>query len=444
MWDAVLEELCAPRTQAGANLAGVLATPLMVSLARTMYSETPDRSPAELLDGERFPTAKSLEEHLLAGFVPAVYRHRAPEQSAGGRERRRPSWDPERAQHWLGYLAHHLVRLDRDQQDLAWWQISDSLRPSTRTMAVVLATALSITLSDWLICVIANQIGFGESLLQGLLIGPVAGLAFGAVYGVMVTYGRGAVFEPARVRLRMPGTRDSIGRRAIRTFAVRFRDGLLGGFAMGVGCACALALERSVYSGIPLTDPQVIERTLINMLCFGLIFGSAAAVVFGFMAALEAPVDVTSAATPVSLLASNRATVGRQILVLAPLLTLAITFGGSLTAHLLQGLLGPLTWNLPDGLFIGAVGGIGGAVSYALAFTAWGQWVVLSRFWLPLTGKLPWDTAAFLDDAYRRGVLRRTGAVYQFRHIRLQHHLGHTYRRQRTNYRPAGFPSAQA
>jgi hypothetical protein len=31
--------------------------------------------------------------------------------------------------------------------------------------------------------------------------------------------------------------------------------------------------------------------------------------------------------------------------------------------------------------------------------------------------------AGFLDDACRRGVLRQVGAVYQFRHARLQAHL---------------------
>jgi hypothetical protein len=29
----------------------------------------------------------------------------------------------------------------------------------------------------------------------------------------------------------------------------------------------------------------------------------------------------------------------------------------------------------------------------------------------------------FLADAHRRGVLRQAGAVYQFRHIELQHRL---------------------
>ncbi|MEZ0094419.1 hypothetical protein [Streptacidiphilus sp. EB129] len=67
-----------------------------------------------------------------------------------------------------------------------------------------------------------------------------------------------------------------------------------------------------------------------------------------------------------------------------------------------------------------------------------------TRLWLPLTGKLPWDTVAFLDDAYQRGVLRQTGAVYQFRHLRLQHHLAHAYRRQQPAYAPARFTTAPA
>jgi len=442
VWEGVLEELRAQATPASRILARVLSTPLMVILARTMYSEARDRDPAELLDITKFPAEHSLEEHLLAGFVPTVYRRRTPEQVVGGPPGGERNWDPERAQRWLGYLAHHLVRLDRDRQDLAWWQIADSLRRSTRIATVVLVSTLCIAGADWVVGLLVAPVGFGEVLVQGALMGPVAGLAFGSVYGVMVAFG-GGVFEPARVRLRLPRVHDSIGRRAVRTFTTRFGSVLLGGFVMGVGCACALTLERALYLGIPLTNGEVIEGTLINMLAFGLIFGSAAGLVFGLTAVLEAPLDVTSAATPMGLLSSNRATVSRQILVLVPMLTVAIALGGRLVVDLLQGFLGPMNWGLSDGLFIGAVGGLGGVFSYVLSFTAWGQWVVLSRVWLPLTGKLPWNTVAFLNDAYRRGVLRQTGAVYQFRHIRLQHHLGHSFRQQQSNYAPARFSSSQ-
>jgi hypothetical protein len=415
----------------------------MIVLARTMYSETPDEDPAELLDATRFPAEHSLEEHLLAGFVPTVYRRRVPERVTGGYQGRQRNWDPERAQRWLGYLAHHMVRLDRDRHDLAWWHIGDSVRGSTRILNVVLASALAVAVSNWIVGLIASPFEPGVAFLEGALMGPAAGLAFGCVYGVMAMFG-GGVFEPARVRLRLPGSHAGMGHRPVRAFTTRFAVVLLGGFVMGVGCACALTLLRWLYYGLRPTNGDVLQGTLINMLAFGLIFGSAAGLVFGLMAALEAPLDVASAATPIGLLSSNRATVGRQILVLVPALTLAIALGGRLVVDLLQGLLGPMNWNLSDGFFIGAVGGFGGAFSYALSFTAWGQWAVLSRIWLPLTGKLPWNTVAFLDDAYHRGVLRQTGAVYQFRHIRLQHHLGHSFRQQQANYAPARFTTSSA
>jgi hypothetical protein len=43
--------------------------------------------------------------------------------------------------------------------------------------------------------------------------------------------------------------------------------------------------------------------------------------------------------------------------------------------------------------------------------------------WLAAQHKLPWSLMPFLDDAHQRGVLRQQGAVYQFRHARLQAYL---------------------
>ncbi|MCT2548510.1 helix-turn-helix domain-containing protein [Streptomyces atratus] len=436
VWTPVLDRLRARESGAATPLARVLSTPLMIVLARTMYSEAPDRNPAELLDAGRFPDENSLEEHLLAGFVPTVYRRRVAERSATRRRERHR--DPERAERWLGHLAHHLARLDGDQQDLAWWRIGDSLRLSTRLLSVAVSSALCVALAVWIVNLINVPFPIGEALMSGCSMGAVAGIAFGCVHAILVRVGTTA-FEPAHVRLRLPGGGTGVGRRPVRTFVARFGAVLPGGFVMGVGCAAALAFQRWLYYGIPLADELVIKGTLINMLVLGLIFGTGAGLVFGAVAVLEAPLDVTSAATPAGLLASNRATVVRQVLVLVPMLTLAIAVGGYLITDLLDGILGTLVWGVAGGLVIGAIGGLGGTCAYALSFTAWGRWLVLSRVWLPLTGSLPWDTVAFLDDAYRRGVLRQTGAVYQFRHIRLQHHLARSYREHQSKYAPARF-----
>ncbi|MEU4525184.1 helix-turn-helix domain-containing protein [Amycolatopsis sp. NPDC024027] len=114
VWDPVLAGL---DSDAGAALAAVLRTPLMVVLARTVYSDAPGEDPSILVDTRRFPTAEAVEDHLLGSFVPTVYRDR-------------PRWEPGRAGRWLGYLARHLDRLGT--HDLAWWRLGGSLRRSSR------------------------------------------------------------------------------------------------------------------------------------------------------------------------------------------------------------------------------------------------------------------------------------------------------------------------
>jgi hypothetical protein len=59
---------------------------------------------------------------------------------------------------------------------------------------------------------------------------------------------------------------------------------------------------------------------------------------------------------------------------------------------------------------------------FAVVLSAWG-WFLVTRLWLCGTGRLPWRLMAFLEEAHRRGVLRQTGALYEFRHARLQERL---------------------
>ncbi|MFE2038482.1 NACHT domain-containing protein [Streptomyces scopuliridis] len=425
LWDGVLEQLRAGGT--GFDLAWVLSTPLMITLARTMYSEAPGRDPMELLDTVRFPDARSLEEHLLAGLVPTVYQRGAAEPTTFGRRERNRA--PERAERWLGYLAHNLDRLNSQRKGLAWkglawWEFGDSLRRSTRVMTVGVTSTLCVAASVWLGGLFFTSLAFDEVLLLGGLMGPAAGLAFGLAYGVMPAFG-GAAFVPNRVRLR---SRTGIGRRLVLACTAQLRAVLLGGFMMGVACAGALALQCGLDRGFEITNDVTVTGTLVGMVAFGLSFGAGTGLVFVFLAVLAAPAEIAYATTPASLLASSRATVVQQVLVLVSVLSLTIFLAGQLLANPLQSLFGSMHWSLSDGLAIGAAGGLGGTCAYALSFTAWGRWLVLSRVWLPLTGKLPWDIVAFLDDACRQGVLRRTGAVYHFRHPTLQHHFERSFR----------------
>jgi hypothetical protein len=92
-------------------------------------------------------------------------------------------------------------------------------------------------------------------------------------------------------------------------------------------------------------------------------------------------------------------------------------FGLGLPSGLVSWLAGGLTFGLTFGLVVGLVTGFGS--------TCWGRFAIV-RVWLAVRGRLPLRLVAFLDDAHRRGVLRQAGAIYQFRHARLQDHLADT------------------
>ncbi len=88
------------------------------------------------------------------------------------------------------------------------------------------------------------------------------------------------------------------------------------------------------------------------------------------------------------------------------------------------GWLGAVSWY--KGIVIGVMAGVAAWVCFGViasfAASVW-PYYVLTRTWLVLRRQLPWQLMDFLADAHRRGVLRQAGAVYQFRHIELQHRL---------------------
>ncbi|RZQ62393.1 helix-turn-helix domain-containing protein [Amycolatopsis suaedae] len=411
-----------------ANLAEVLSTPLMVGLARTVYSDSRDRDPADLLDTTRFPTPRAIEEHLLDTFLPTVY---------GGHGERRGR-DVARVRQWLGFLADDLDR--RGTGDLEWWRIGGSLRASSRVLLVTLAASVATALVDWLVFIPLFTLKSGtaphwrSTLADGLLIGPVVGVPFGLLYLLMVVR-RGRITEPTRFRVRLF---DRSGRQPgfRRKLTTRFVAGALCGAAAGIAYAPAAVLVKAVspHITLPADTGLLVRATLIDAGLCAVIFGLACGAVFALAALLEAPANLTTATSPADLLAANRTTTLRLTGVLAVVLTLAIGLGGYLIVtgwRAVAGDFGGVIWGLPNGLLIGLIGGLSAGAGYIVAFTAWGHWLLFTRIRLPLTGRLPWAVTALLDDAYRRGVLRQSGAVYQFRHARLQEHLAKAYRATR-------------
>jgi hypothetical protein len=76
------------------------------------------------------------------------------------------------------------------------------------------------------------------------------------------------------------------------------------------------------------------------------------------------------------------------------------------------------TFRVVSGLAAGLAFGLG----LSMGQTAWPSYM-LTRERLALYHRLPRSLMNFLSDAHQRGVLRQAGAVYQFRHIELQHRL---------------------
>lgn len=385
VWSPVLDHLRdRPRDPAGVNLATVLTAPLAVTLARAAYSDTPGRDPAELLDAERFHSPQDIEDHLLDTYLPTAYQTRLGQQ---------PRWDPERAQRWLTRLAGHLDQLGT--RDLAWWQLGNSLHHRRRLIVVGLAVTLATGILDGLlITAITGMPMLG--LVNALVIGPTAGLTFALAHGFL-TRAPNTGLEPNRLRLRL-GDR-------VPTTRGRLVPRLLAGLAGGLVFGMVNGLGHALVSG-PGSWP-------FFALGYALVFGLSASLVGWLGTRFEAPLEIGSVVGPTELLDVNRAHVLIQSL-------LGGLVFGSTVEILARGIPGlstepPLVIGLTSWLVIG--------LGYWLSLTAWGQWVIFARLWLPLTGRLPWAVAHFLDDAYRRGVLRRSGAVYQFRHARLQDHL---------------------
>jgi len=399
-WQPLLERL---RSHPDEPLALALRSPLMIDLARTVYATV---SPAELLDTARFPDQPAVERHLLGAFLRSAY-----ENQPGSTRTRYPA---ERAGDWLRFLANSKSLGDHD---LAWWHLENSLSRPAIGVVVGLLTGLVL--------------GFAEGYSLNSTYGLVFGLTYGIAVGFAFCFGR--VRAPTRIEIRFRGHGRSLRNRFAASLAI------------------CLGLT-------PAAGP-------INGITFALVFMVALTAHLW----LNAPPDVTTASSPMEVLRQDR----RAALVLGGVLVLA--FGPVSTAKLMtesntilvygvptgiansmiSALIGAVIGTIMGGFIFGRVGaitfGIAGAVSEGLAHNvevsvswvlalaagtafglvigglgvlsrAWGAFA-FTRFWLALRGHSPWCFMRFLDDAHRRGVLRQSGTVYQFRHERIQAHL---------------------
>lgn len=376
------------RVGARGALFDVLSTPLMVAMARTMFSDT-DADPAELLRGP--DSWAAIEHRLLSGFVRAAYA----DHTDG----------VDRTEERLRFLARHLRSLGT--QDIAWWRLIQAVPKAVVgvTAGLVLTTAVLLVggFIGWV-----GQWPDGGAERAWMISMLVAGVICGCVGGAVIGQGRGILPAPARMRLRVRGRLAVIaeelahGMRSWRTMAW-----------FGVWTASGVGV--SAFAFLFGRDADVLLVGLVA----GLFTGVGMWFVITVIRVLGVPIDPTEITSPVEVLRTDRHTASRQ--------GLFVGVGGTVVFWVMMRFAFEPAFGVPFQVVFG--GGrwvLGfltmaalGAVLWMVFVSAWGPWLI-ARLWLSLTGRLPWSMMAFLADAHQHGVLRQTGGVYQFRHARLR------------------------
>ncbi|GIG88530.1 hypothetical protein Pen02_34660 [Plantactinospora endophytica] len=413
-------------------LAQALATPLMVYLSRTIYT-SPDRDPGELCDSPGHTTPEQIENHLLDGYLPAVY---APTGAPPAAPEDRPAtgydYPADRARNWLTFVATRTA--DGNVRDFAWWRLPETIPRFGLLFGLVVGTTVGIAFTVGygpvfgLALGLALAVSVGSATGRGRAAGPVAGLVAGLTGGLVA-----GVWEYST---------DGLGVGLESAFELGVEAGFVAGLGIGLASwrgrpvsrrprQVRLSVARLVRAtaralpvglGAGLLFGLVFEATYpANYvgLTTGLTFGLTLSLVFGISEAVVLPVDDQDATTPRSLLLSDRNATVVQVL--------AFMAAAGMSDALNTWLVARFTGESMDLAAFGYAARVG--LTYGLAFglaasvnSAWLRFAV-ARVWLASRGDLPWRLMRFLDDAHRRGVLRRAGGVYQFRHARLQDRL---------------------
>ncbi|BCY13222.1 hypothetical protein L3i22_083100 [Actinoplanes sp. L3-i22] len=412
-WKPVLAEI---HENPDGDLAAALSTPLMISVARAVYrNSTAAASPVELLDVERFDTRHAIEDHLVDELVTASFADRP------GR------WPADKARRWLTFLAEHLHRYR--ERDLSWWRMADRLLSPWTAPAVGLVIGLLIMtgVSAWLVAFTdPDRTTFSDDTLGP---GAVIGGAMTILATVLWFAGVGAV--PSRLAIAVKGS------------AGRLLSGFLAGFSVVAMISVPIAVGLGVVAWMDadwtFTDTVELSDGLWVSLAVAAVAGAGVSV----HALLKAPPERSRQTTPAGRLTGDRwssligAAAAGEVVALIVLPTIMVgVIAGDVTGGTVAGWAGlsgtPSLWAEGSSPTVDhdAIGHV--VMASALCGFCCTVLVLLSRAWprflvlraaLAVRGRAPWRLMAFLAEAHRRDLLRESGGVYQFRHIRLQERL---------------------
>lgn len=466
-WDVVAERLA---HHPDSPVARVLISPLMATMVRSVYAAG-DRDPVELTDPRRFPTVPALEHHLLDALIPTLY-----ERSRRQDPTRR--WGPERAQHYLTFLADGMSR--QGTFDLAWWQLhtwSSTLAKPWRRATAWFAVALIGQLVSqvfvmllgapwWVVPLDMAQAAavVPMFLLSSRVSAPPTTAAGRTVTSASVATSGGLTLTLTCVPF-MPDTSMAVAQDVLAStsfaglslWLVVLAAGLPGPpdvpshgrlsmahwrrrlpYAL-VAVVCVAVSYGLLFASYAEYGHRGGEPRFLTSLRDGLVIGVVLGVGLAFFRWVRAASADDSQETVEGTLHTDR------LLALLSAGSCALLFvlpeSGIRNYIYFTGTLADLPAMAAARLL--AIGAI--AVVLALATRAW-PYYVLARFQFAVRGQLPWRLQEFLADAHRLGILRRVSSTYQFRHARLQSRLAQSTRlpEPRTPADPPGTRSDSA
>jgi hypothetical protein len=413
-WEAVFARLAAdPR----GPLTTTLTNPLMLWLCRTIYASQ-ERNPDELADPVRFPDQEAIEDHLLDELVPALY-------PGMGRAYRR--WTEARAGRWLAFLAEYLDKAREPY--LSWWRLDRAVPAAWRALGAAIRGAL-LAAAAWGLAVWI--LWRGHEWVDGRYVRHVALSAF------LFNGPAGSLLRSSADHL-VAGTNMSSDFTAYaRWLLALLSPHSLLLFALKVGMLQFVL--AAVFGSAAIRSRNVLPKTLAHKMNIGqlvraillgvggtglliVLLGPSAHLALLFLAVLGAslastvasafawPLGISAGKSPLDILRADRKTT----LILYPLMVLDNTafiwlfFGTSIALVV-------AAFGIICLLYSTLFGEMNSYAAASLIFTE-------ARIELAFSRRMPMRMMTFLADAHRRGVLRRAGALYEFRHIRLQQRL---------------------
>ncbi|WP_189932081.1 NACHT domain-containing protein [Streptomyces sulfonofaciens] len=369
-WDAVARAI--ERRPEG-PLAQAFSSPWLVVLAQEAYaSDHESRSPAELTDAERFPTADDIRRRILETADPTARSERLPGES--GRR-------------WLGLLTQAMGR-DSDPY-LLWWRMA-AHRP--RAVAGRLRWPLLVPpLLMW--TARSGRLGVAAAVLLG---------AAALLTGV----GRQAPpprrLSPSAVLASvLPAAPEGpVGRRSVR----HLRRVLATLVRLELGAVAPVVVVLTTVMGVSQAFTAPVPEALAISLVWPCAAGLAAVCLLGLGVPDDRPVP-----------GAQVAHLGRDLVTALVRATAVVLLTCTPLAVVLRAGAGPSGHD--TGLLLWTAAAVFAAA--LLDGSAWGRFRV-AHLWHWTRGRLPWSLLAFLGEAGRQGLLAPAPGYgrgsYAFRH----------------------------